>query len=321
MVPTVLDSAASATGLPPLTPVTAVTSWVLDPLMLVVIAALGAGYAACLRRARRAGVPRSRGRTVFFYAGLALIALLTMSFLGAYRDEMFWVRAVQNVLLLMTAPMLLALGAPVSLLRDTLPEHVAGELAALARSRTARALTFPGVVAVVTVGTPFAIYLTPLYGATLRSGVVDELVHLHLLGVGFLYYWTRLQIDPTPRADAHLVSLWISIMEVVFDGALGLVLWLGPLRAPEHYLALGRAWGPNPWTDQIIGAGIVWIGGDIAGLPFTLSLLRQWKRDDDRQAVEVDRALDAGEHSEQPTGGSGLWWENDPQLAERFRRR
>lgn len=317
MVQAVFDP---ATGLPPLTPTTAVTSWVSDPVALLLIAALGAGCAACLHRARRAGAARSTARTVFFAAGLVLIAALTTSFLGAYRDELFWVRAVLNVLLLMTAPMLLALSAPVLLLRDALPARAARKAAAAARSGPARALTFPGVVAVLTVGTPCVLYLTPLCAATLRSGAVDELVHLHLLGVGFLYYWTRLQLDPTPRADAHLVSLWISIIEVVFDGALGLVLWLGPLRAPEHYLALGRAWGPNPWTDQIIGAGILWIGGDVAGLPFALALFRQWKRDDDRHAAEVDRALDAGERSEQPSGGSGLRWENDPQLAARFRR-
>lgn len=315
MVPTVFDPASAR---PPLTLATVFTSWVLDPVALIVVLALGAGYALALRRA---GSQRPRARAVSFFSGLALLVVVTMSFLGAYSGVLFWVRAVQNVLLLMTVPLLLALGAPVSLLHENLSERSGERLMALVRSRAAHVLTFPGVITILLVGTPFVLYLTPLYGATLRFTAVDEAMHLVFLGVGSLYFWTRLRLDPTPREDPHLVSLWITIMEVVFDGALGLVLWLGPLRAPDHYLALARAWGPDPRMDQILGAGVLWIGGDIAGLPFAMALFRQWKRDDDRHAARIDREIDAGQHTEQSPGDNGLWWENDPQLAERFRRR
>ncbi|GAA4831789.1 hypothetical protein [Saccharopolyspora rosea] len=64
---------------------------------------------------------------------------------------------------------------------------------------------------------------------------------------------------------------------------------------------------------------MVWIGGDVAGLPFLGALLRQWKRDDEHEAAEVDRQLDEDAHEDGTDGG--LWWEHDPVLAERFRRR
>jgi hypothetical protein len=40
---------------------------------------------------------------------------------GLYADILFWVRAVQNIVLLMITLMFLALGAPLTLLRDVLP--------------------------------------------------------------------------------------------------------------------------------------------------------------------------------------------------------
>lgn len=283
-------------------------AWTIDVPAIVFVFLLGAGYLLAARR-----VPDwPRGRTVAFLSGLATILLLTCSFLGVYDGALFWVRAVQVVVLLMVTPLLLALGAPLTLILATAP--FADRLRRLGRGVVARTLTFPLVITVLLIVPPFVLYLTPLYEYTLRYPAVDDLVRLGLLCCGFVYFWTRLRVDPTPREDHHLVSFGVSFAEVIVDAALGLVLWLGPLRAAGYYHALARTWGPDLRTDQIIGAGILWIGGDLAGLPFVGALFARWMRHDDRQAEQIDRELD-----EQPET-SGLWWENDPQLAERFRR-
>ncbi|GHF89121.1 cytochrome c oxidase assembly protein [Amycolatopsis bartoniae] len=289
------------------------TAWTADVPAIVFVLLLGGGYLFAARR-----VPGwARGRTTAFLAGLATILLLTCSFLGVYDDVLFWVRALQVVVLLMVTPLLLALGAPLTLVLAVVP--FADRLRRLGRGTVARTLTFPLVITVLLIVPPFLIYLTPLYELTLRHGAVDELVRLGLICCGFVYFWTRLRLDPTPREDHHLVSFSISFAEVVVDAALGLVLWLGPLRAADYYHALARTWGPDLRTDQIVGAGILWIGGDLAGLPFVGALFTRWMRDDDRQAEKIDRELDEQEQS-QERPSSGLWWENDPQLAERFKR-
>lgn len=320
---TVLSEAGSVP--PELTPERMLTSWTLDPLALVVVAALATAYWLGLRRLKARGQRWPAARVTAFFSGLATIALVSMSFLGVYADTLFWVRAVQNTVLLMITPLLLALGAPLLLLSRSGPPRLAERVSAGIRSRPARVLTFPGVVTVLLVGVPFALYLTPLYELTLRSSVVDAVMHVVLVLAGFTYFWTRLRVDPTPRGDPHIVSFGISLAEVIFDGVLGLVLWLGPLRAPHYYEALARTWGPSMRTDQIIAAGVVWIGGDLAGLPFLGALMRQWKRDDAEEAAEVDRELDAADtkdagRGDEPAAGSVLWWEDDPVLAERFRR-
>ena len=127
-----------------------------------------------------------------------------------------------------------------------------------------------------------------------------------------------------------MVSFAISLTEAVADGALGIALWLGPAVAPAYYLALARPWGPSTYTDQVFGAGVLWIGGDVAGLPFLFVLFLRGMRDDERQARVVDAALDREElvaglrapvDGAEPVSAPGLWWENDETLAERFRKR
>src|SRR5436305_575326 len=212
----------------PLTIGRALTAWTLDlPAVLVVLAAA----VLYVRAARRqAGWPP--GRTVAFLAGLASIVVVTCSALATYDTTLFWPRAVQTTTLLMITPLFLALGAPVTLLVRTVPSGAAARLRRLGRGSFARAATFPPVVTAILVAPLLVLYLTPLYDLTLRLPVVDGLVRAMLVAAGFVYFWTRIRLDPTPREDSHLVSVWIAFTEVIFDGALGLVLWLGPLLAP-----------------------------------------------------------------------------------------
>jgi len=301
--------------LPPLSGTTYLTAWTLDVPAVAVALVLGTGYVLAARRQEK----WAAGRTTAFLCGLASLVFVTCSFLGVYDTTLFWVRATQNTVLLMVTPLLLALGAPVTLLMRSASPGLAAWLRKYGRSGFARFITFPLSVTVVLIAPFLIIYFTPLYELSLDSVVVGGLVRTGLVLAGFLYFYSRVQLDPTPREGSHLVSVWISFTEVVFDGALGLVLWLGPVLAPAHYAAVHREWGPDQRTDQIVGAGVLWIGGDLAGLPFVGALFLRWSRDDEKRAKRLDRKLDEeAEAGEAPA--KGLWWENDPELAQRFRR-
>jgi cytochrome c oxidase assembly factor CtaG len=301
---------------PPLTMVAVFSSWLLDPVALVMVAVLAVAYLGAVRRLHGQW---PSARTFAFLVGLGTVLLVKMSFLGVYSDTLFWVRAVQNIVLLMITPLLLAMGAPLTLILSGVPPALAARLRRLGRSKVATTLTFPLVVTFLLVAPLFVLYLSPLYELTLRSGLVQNLTGLGLVCCGFVYFWTRLQVDPTPRADHHLVSLWISMTEVIFDGALGLAIAFGALIAPDYYHALNRVWWPDLRLDQVIGAGVLWIGGDLAGLPFVGALIVRWRRDDRRQAEIVDRELDEAEPEQERSGK--LWWEDHPELAARFKHR
>lgn len=318
-VPNVLLGAA----VPPLTWVRVVTAWRFVPGVVAVSAALGGGYAVGASRwQRRRQEPWPRSRSWCFGLGVLLVALVGCSFLGVYDDVLFWVRATQNIVLLMVVPMLLAVGAPLTLLAGTLPQPTRARLSRVLHSRPLMWATLPPVVTLLLVVPILVLYLSPLYESTLRSAVATAVAGTVLALAGFGYFWTRFRIDPVPRAGSHLVTLAITIVEMIGDAVLGVVLWLGPLIALGFYTAVGRQWGPDLRTDQLLGAGILWVGGDVVGLPFIGIVVARMAREDDARGRQVDAELDlaAPVGPEADTVQPRLWWEDDPQIADRFRR-
>jgi len=314
----------------PLTPSRVLTEWTLNPPVLVAVVVLAAAYLAGVAALRRRGGTWPRSRSLcFVVGGLGSLALVGLSVLAVYADTLFWARALQNLLLVMLTPMFLALGAPLTLIRELLPAKARARAGAVLHSRAARLLTFPPVVTLVLVVPPLVLYLSPLYAQTLRSQLVSGLVGVVLVAGGFVYYWSRLRVDPVPRPGSYLVTMWITLVEVLVDAVLGLTLWLGPVIATGYYLAVARHWGPDLRTDQDIGAGILWIGGDIIGLPFLGTVIARMTKEDEHWAAEIDAELDAAEAEAevvpQPTAADDappprLWWEDHPELAERTRR-
>ena len=128
--------------------------------------------------------------------------------------------------------------------------------------------------------TPWLLYLTPWYSAALRHQAVAAATNVLLLLIGFAYFYARLQADPVPRRYSQLISLVISIVESISDGLLGIVLWLGPLIAVDYYTHIDRHWGPSLRVDQSIGAGVLWLLGDVLGVAFIVVLMRFFSADE-----------------------------------------
>jgi cytochrome c oxidase assembly factor CtaG len=283
----------------PLTWSAALTSWRLDTGAVLAICVLGLSYGWAWRRGRVAG-----RHACCFAVGIALLAVATMSMIGVYDRVLFWVRALQVLLLLFVIPFFLAMGRPITALR--LDRAVA--------TPAARIIFHPATTSVAMLATPWLLYLTPWYVATLQNAAVAAATRVILLLVGFGYFYARLQTDPVPRRYSQLISLVISIVESIGDGLLGIVLWLGPLVAVDYYTRIGRQWGPSLRVDQSIGAGILWLVGDVLGVAFIVVLMRFFSADETKRAQTVDAELDMAE------APPGLWWENDPQLRDRMGR-
>jgi cytochrome c oxidase assembly factor CtaG len=344
-------AAAGYHGPPELTVARAFSSWTLDPWALSVIVVLGAAYLAGVRTVRRRGTSWPAGRAVIFCGlGLGFGVIATMSFVGVYYPVLFYIRSVQTVLMLLAVPLFLALGRPLSLIAAVSPG--AGQrLRGVIGSRVARLVTFPPITTFVLVLTPFAVYFTPWYAAGFTSGLVAQLTRVALLVPGFVFFWTLLRVDPVPRAYPYVVTLWITAAEVVGDAVLGIaVLASTSLLAGPYYHGLARPWGPTLATSQVLGGGVLWILGDVVGLPFLAAQLIQMMREDEADARVIDAELDAQEAaaaaagsalalaaapdaSDATTGSAGTagtsevgkpamlrpWWETDSRFADRFR--
>jgi cytochrome c oxidase assembly factor CtaG len=310
------------TDLEPLTWAAIARSGRLDIGSAVLIVVLTVGYVWCAHRARLHGQPIERGRAWCFGSGVAVWALASMSVIGVYAYVLFWVRALQVVLLLFVVPFLIALAKPLTNGRNALGPAGRDAFDRFLGNRGARVLAFPLTTSIAMLSTPWLLYLTPWYTAALRYGWVGGVTRIFLVLVGFGYFYSRLQADPVPRRYSQMISLVISIGETIGDGVLGLVIWQGPLIAADYYVALQRSWGPSLRLDQTIGAGVLWILGDVLGIPFVLVLMRALSADERAHAKQIDAELDRideQQHTEQPMQ-STLWWENDPQLRDRFRK-
>jgi cytochrome c oxidase assembly factor CtaG len=306
--------------LEPLTWASAVLQWRFDLLSAILIAVSAGGYRWCSRLARRSGERVESGRAWCFAIGIGLWALATMSMIGVYAYALFWVRALQVITLLFVAPFFIAAGKPLTVVRNGLDEARGGVFDRLLASRLARVLAHPLTTSVGMLVTPWLLYLTPWYTASLHNAVLGALTRVALVVAGFGYFYSRLQADPVPRRFPQQMSLLISVAETLGDGLLGLVIWQGPLIAAAYYQV--RSWGPDHRLDQTIGAGVLWILGDVLGIPFMVLLMRALNADEKAHAKEVDAILDQQEREEpEQAGQTGLWWENDPELRDRFRRR
>ena len=257
-------------GPPELTAVRALTEWTLDPWMLALVVLLGGGYLAAARYLRRRGTPWSRWRTVNFVGlGLGVVVIATMSAFGAYAGVLFYMRAFQTILLLLLAPLFLALGRPLTLAISVFP-RAGARIEGAIRSRAARVVTFPAITTLALVAVPFAMYFTAWYTAAFHSVAVRELTYLALVVPGFVFFWTLLRVDPVPKAYSYGVALWITFAEVIGDAFLGLaVIADNSLIGAGYYHALARPWGPSLQTDQILGGGR-------CGSSVTSSACRSW---------------------------------------------
>ncbi|WAJ47083.1 cytochrome c oxidase assembly protein [Mycobacterium sp. Aquia_216] len=296
-----------------------VQTWHLDLTSATVLVLVAGTYAWCYRRTR--GGARA-GEAACFGTGIALWAVATVGAIGSYAYYLFWMRALQVLLLLYVVPFFLAQGKPVTALLDAVGPGGRGRIERLLTTRWARVLVHPLTTSLAMLATPWLLYLTPWYTAALENELVGAPTRIVLVGIGFGYFYARLQADPVPRRYSQLISLLISVAETLGDGVLGLVIWQGSLIAAAYYSALHRSWGPDQRLDQTIGAGVLWILGDVVGLPFVLLLMRALSRDEREHAVAVDAELDRTDAADdgEEAAPSGLWWENDPQMRGRFRR-
>lgn len=279
--------------LPPLTAMRLLTEW--EPALLPLAgAAVAAGlYLTGVYRLRARGVGWSPWRSAFAGLGLGLFLLATTSALAVYGTTLLWVHMVQHMVLGMLVPVFLALGAPVTLALRTLPRRGRALLRQALHSRVARVTTFPVVAGVVFVATPFALYLTDWYEATLTNGLLHDLNHVHFVVVGSLWFWPVLGLDPVPARIPYPLRLVAVFATMPFHAFLGVtIMGASTLVAGDYYRSLGRTWGPSLAGDQEMAGGILWASGDLVALVVLGALFVQWARESEREAVREDRRLD-----------------------------
>lgn len=257
-------------------------------------------YLAAVRRLKRRGDAWPAGRVAAWILGCLVLLVTTSSGIGRYMPAMFSMHMIAHMLLSMLVPILLVLGAPVTLALRALPAAGRGAppgprewLLTALHSRVSQVLTNPFVATALFVVGFYGLYFGGIFDATAGSHGAHIAMNLHFLLSGYLFYWVVIGVDPTPRPLPPLGKLAVVFASLPLHAFFGVVLMGTPtVMAESFYRSLQLDWHTDLLGDQRLGGGIAWAAGEVPLVLVMVAMFIQWRRSDERTATRLDRAAD-----------------------------
>ncbi|MFI9270893.1 cytochrome c oxidase assembly protein [Kitasatospora sp. NPDC052896] len=276
-----------------------VLTWSPDwPFLLGCLLALGlygAGVVRLLRRGDRWPV----GRSVAWVAGVASIVFITCSGLNEYGMALFSAHMIQHMALSMLAPILLLLGAPITLALRSLRPAGKGRprgprelLVALLHSRYVKVISHPAFTIPLFIASLYGLYFTPLFDFLMRSQLGHVAMMVHFLAVGLLFFWPIMGVDPGPHRPGHVMRIIELFMGMPFHAFFGVAVMMATSPLVTTFTAAGAPPGTDLMADQKMAGGITWAFGEIPTAVVLIALVFQWSKSEQRSAKRTDRAAD-----------------------------
>ncbi len=263
------------------------------PSVLLVVIALSAAAAdlAGVRRLRRAGGAWPTGRLVSWLVGWGLVLLVSAAGVWSVSAAALSAHMVVHMTINMVAPPLIVLGGPLTLAQAALPD--AGDrwvpsprhLVVAARGWPALTrLLHPVVVFVVFLGSFFAIYLNDLFGVLMKYHWTHQLMMVHFLVWGCLFYGQIVGPDRPPRPLPGVAKLAYLFAAMPFHALFAvLVLTTDAVIGEQFYRSIEVPWVPDLMADQWLAGALTWITGELPLFGIVVVLGWQWLRQDQRE--------------------------------------
>ncbi|MFF4222559.1 cytochrome c oxidase assembly protein [Streptomyces sp. L500] len=258
---------------------------------------LGLGlYGWGVVRLRRRGDAWPWGRVVAFTLGVLSVALVMCTKLNDYGMVMFSVHMVQHMVISMLSPILLLLGAPVTLTLRALPAAGRGRkgprewLVALLHSRYMRIITHPAFTIPMFIASLYALYFTPLFDFLMETKTGHIAMMVHFLAVGLVFFWPIMGVDPGPHRPGYVMRMLELFAGMPFHAFFGIALMMASEPMIGTYMHPPASLGIDALDDQKAGGGIAWAFSEIPSVLVLLALVYQWYRSEQRQAKRSDRA-------------------------------
>jgi cytochrome c oxidase assembly factor CtaG/polyferredoxin len=260
-------------------------SWPFDPwlvgALLVTAGVYLRGWLALRRRPSpyplpQGGEGRVRGRwhgghLAAFCGGLAAIYLALASPIEPFADLLLQVHMVQHLLLMMVAPPLLWLGAPLLPLLRGLPRPVrvfwaAPLLASPPLRRLAGRLTHPLTALVLFVATTWFWHVPAVYDLALRSRGWHYLEHVCFLGAALVFWYPVVRPYPARPRWSPWLLLPVLLLADLSNTALSALLTFSDRVLYPYYAAVPRLGGLSAVEDQSAAGVLMWVPGSVAFL-------------------------------------------------------
>ena len=282
--------------------VTLIQDWRINILFFVPMVAAIVFYLLGVRRLNRRGDKWPVGRTVTWILGCVVVILTTSSALGPYASASFSIHMIFHMSMNMLGPLLLVMGGPITLaLRATATSNSsrpAGPhewINAMMHWPLTRKFYNPLLVFVEFVGSYYLIYFTPIFDWAMRYHWAHQLMNIHFLIIGYMFYGLVIGVDRPPRPLPYIGKLGMVLAAMPFHAFFGVIVMTSQsVIADQFYRYIDVSWVPSLHNNQVLAGGIAWAAGELPLIVVVVALITQWAKQDQREAVQQDRHLDSG---------------------------
>jgi putative copper resistance protein D len=261
----------------------AMTRWDLSAFPLCVLGGLaicGVLYLRADWKLASRGRSWRKARTASFFAGLVATGLAFVSPVAIFAGSYFQAHIIQHLLLMITAPPFLALGAPSTLFLQTTSRRAKERWLHVLRSTPFAVVSHPITVFFLYYGVMFMFFLTSLINVAMHHMDLMDAINVLFLFGGMLFWWPMVGVDPIIHwkmgYGARLLNILIGGGVEAFLGVA--ILFEAHPVATMYTLASTHA-----------GGGLLWSSTELATLGAFVPIYIQWMHSEDRVAARFDK--------------------------------
>jgi len=228
-----------------------------------------------------------------FMTGLTLVAVVVLSPLEHYGNQVLWLNFAGFLILTMIAAPLIVFGSPLTLAFRVGSERRRRLLRAAYRSRLVSALTNPVVAWLLFAVVTYLWQFSSLTETAATNVFVRDLQQFTLLAVALCFWTPALASDPLRWRLPHPLRALYVLLEMTHKALFGGMFLSMSNPIHSHFAENAPAWAPHALTDQRIAILILWIGGSAVFMVALVGIIVGWMGYEDRNQVRIDRRLRA----------------------------
>jgi cytochrome c oxidase assembly factor CtaG len=199
-------------------------------------------------------------RVVAFVSGCVLLSAALSPWADARSDVSFAAHMLQHMVLLLIAPPLILLGAPLLLLVAVPSHDIARNITRFANSPFGHALLAPVTAWLLYVFVLWGAHFSALYELALEYPAVHVLEHVLFIGSAFLFWNAIVQVGYVPRPVPYAARMFYLFLAIPQGAFLGFALNATRHVLYPHYTEVLRS-GSLALVDQHNGADLMWLLG------------------------------------------------------------
>ncbi len=218
-------------------------------------------------------------RVLACVCGVACFGAALSAPVDVLADRSFAAHMVQHVVLMLVAPPLVLLGAPLLLAVAVPPRDSARVVAGVASHPVMHAVFAPIVGWVLFVGVLWGVHFSPLYESALESGRLHIVEHVLFITAAFLFWLPVVQVGVVPRPVSFPARMLYLVLMFPQGAFLGLAIYGSRHVLYPHYASV---LGGGAMADQQDGGAIMWIAGGFIMFAAFMLVAASWARSERR---------------------------------------